>query len=246
MHVLARESSEHNEITVYETGELYGETGRFRCMRFADDAVQGAIDLRRPERVVLAYQRAVIGLLEALRPALRSLFVIGHGVGTIPMRFANRNVVVAEIDRAVVELSRTYFDYKTDNVRIGDGGEWLAREDDGAYDAIVADAFTRDGTPRSLTTPTFFRTAASKLAPGGVLLFNLFGKPRNDKRIGSVYAALADAFPHAAAFAMAGDDEEGNLVLVGGLREFGAREIEIAGCRRVSIERGYVARDSRG
>lgn len=245
MHVLARESSEHNEITVYETGELYGETGRFRCMRFADDAVQGAIDARRPDRVVLAYQRAVIGLLEKLRPELRRAFVIGHGIGTIAKHCAGRNVgvVVAEIDPAVVELSRRYFGYGLDNVRIGDGLALLSREDDGAYDAIVADAFTRDGTPRSLTTPSLFRTAAVKLAPGGVLLFNLFGKPRGDKRIGSVYATLCESFAYAAAFALGPDDEEGNLVLVGSHREFEARENEIAGCRSVSIERGYAVRE---
>lgn len=243
MHVLTRESSDYNDITVYEMGELYGETGRFRCLKFADDAVQGAIDLRRPERVLLGYQRAVIGLLDELCPELGRVFVIGHGIGTIARHYANRHVVVAEIDRMVVELSRRYFGYVGDNVILGDGKEVLAQQVNEEYDAIVLDAFTQDGTPRSLTTASFFGMVAEKLAPGGVLVCNLFGRSRGDKRIGAVYAGLSAAFAHVAAYGIAGDRDEGNLILIGGRTDFEAAPREIAGYRPVTVELGFAVRD---
>ncbi|RIE05446.1 hypothetical protein [Cohnella faecalis] len=58
MHLLAEESSRFNErLAVYETTRLYGETGKYRILQFADAAVQGAADLKNPSRIVLPYQR---------------------------------------------------------------------------------------------------------------------------------------------------------------------------------------------
>lgn len=238
MRVIWTGKSEWNEISVVETGELFGETGRFRCLKFADDAVQGAIDLRRPERVALPYQRAVVGLMERCGESFRRAFVIGHGTGAIAKRFADRDVVAAELDPLVVEASRTYFGYERDNVKIGDGRELLSREADGAYDFIVVDAFTSEGTPRSLTTRAFFEMAAAKLGGNGALLFNLFGRTRGDKRAGAVYAALRAAFPHTASYG-----DAGNLLLFGSFREIPRRDQAIEGFAPVDLEPGFPLRD---
>lgn len=244
LRVLWTGKSEYNEISVVETGQLFGETGRFRCLKFADDAVQGAIDLRRPERVALAYQRAVVGLMERSGASFRRAFVIGHGTGAIAKRFSDRDVVTAELDPMVVELSRTYFGYDRNNVKIGDGRELLSREEDGAFDFVVVDAFTSEGTPRPMTTPSFFEMAAGKLRDDGALIFNLFGKTRGDRRAGAAYAALRETFPFAAAFGDAGrPGAEGNLLLVGSRREIPLREQAVAGFAPVDLEPGFPLRD---
>jgi spermidine synthase len=62
LHLLAKESSPFNEIEVYDTTQLYGEMGKFRFLQFSDHAVQGAIDLKNPKRIVLEYPRAIVHL----------------------------------------------------------------------------------------------------------------------------------------------------------------------------------------
>ncbi|MBE1445184.1 hypothetical protein GGC63_004652 [Paenibacillus sp. OAS669] len=65
MQLLLRETSDYSEVSVYETTQLYGVNGKFRCLQFSDHAVQGAMDLKDPKRIVLEYPRAIIHLMEA-------------------------------------------------------------------------------------------------------------------------------------------------------------------------------------
>jgi len=111
MRLLARDCGKQPFITVYETDRLYGERGRFRVMQFSDDAVQGALDLNAPGRMVLEYPRAMIHLVEANHPVPRALFLIGHGIGTIAGYYKDTRLVSAEIDERVAALSRRFFGY---------------------------------------------------------------------------------------------------------------------------------------
>lgn len=83
MHPEFLNSKNTPEIQVYETTELYGERGRFRVLQFSGDAIQGALDLDHPRRVVFEYPRAMIHLMEAGEPYFEDVFLIGHGIGTI-------------------------------------------------------------------------------------------------------------------------------------------------------------------
>lgn len=100
----------NHEISVYESTQLYGEIGKFRFLQFSDHAVQGAIDLNDPQRIVLEYPRAIIHLMNINEPLFNNVFVIGHGIGTIAGHFSNKRFSVAEIDEKVVELSRSFLD----------------------------------------------------------------------------------------------------------------------------------------
>ena len=111
---LASVISGHQAITVYEANQLYGETGRFRFLQFADDAVQGALDLKNPRRIVLEYPRALIHLMERNDPLFRRLFMIGHGIGTIAAHYPDKQVTVAEIDEHVVEFCRDLFQLRSE------------------------------------------------------------------------------------------------------------------------------------
>lgn len=132
------------EITVYDANHLYGEIGKYRLLQFSDDAVQGAIDLKNPKRIVLEYPRAMIHLMESNDPSFKNMFIIGHGIGTIAGHYSDRQVMVAEIDEKVVELSREYFNYRNDNVVIGDGRQILSKVEAASLDYIIVDAFTKE------------------------------------------------------------------------------------------------------
>lgn len=245
MFTLLRETTPWNEITVYETHALPGQTGRFRCLRFADGAVQGAIDLRNPGRIVLEYPRALIHLLERNAPGFARAFMIGHGIGTIPARYPADAFTVAEIDGRVAALSRERFGYPWDNVVIGDGRAMLEAEPPASLDAVLIDAFTQDGTPGHLTTVECFAEAARRMRGPGLLLINLTGRTYGDCRIASIHASLAETFRHTAAFFLPASPGQsfGNILLAGSGRPIAYEAEELAGFRPFVPEPGSPLRD---
>ncbi|RKP58074.1 spermidine synthase [Cohnella endophytica] len=246
MQALAIESSPYNqEVTVFEVNRLYGETGRFRCLKFADEAIQGAIDLNEPGRVVLPYQRALLRIMELIDPAHESAFVIGHGIGTIAGHLSSKRIKVAEIDANVVALSRRYFDYRGDNVAIGDGREILSKEEPNSYGYIVLDAFNSKGTPLHLTTTEFFEIASERLAPGGAFLLNIMGKIHGDRLIDAIHSTLRLTYENVRVFALPADhkSEARNLILMGSQREYDFQPQEAVGVIEVQLEQGHIRRD---
>ena len=55
----------------------------------------------------------------------------------------------------------------------GDARLSLAREAEGAFDILILDAFSSDSIPTHLMTREALQLARTKLAPGGVILFNI-------------------------------------------------------------------------
>ncbi|SFB56318.1 Spermidine synthase [Cohnella sp. OV330] len=247
MQLIADEQGTHGELRIYDTTALYGEVGRFRILQFADGAVQGAIDLRDPSRVVLAYQRALIRLMDAIDPSFGRAFVIGHGAGTIARHYGSERIQAAEIDALVAEWSRVYFGCRHGNVAIGDGRELLAGTEAGSFDYVVVDAFTAEGTPPHLATLEFYGLARDRLRDGGAMLLNVIGRGKGDRRVASMLATLQAVFPYAAAISAAapGGEAGDNLILIAGPRTLARVEMP-PGCEPAEIEPGYVRRDRVG
>ena len=249
MQLLARVISGFNEIGVYETSELYGRTGRFRVMGFADEAVQGAMDLKDPQRIVLEYQRAVVQLMNGNNPSFESAFVIGHGIGTIAGQYPDKRFVVAEIDDAIVELSRQYFGYRMDNVVIGDGRRILEAQKPNSLDYVILDAFTSRGTPPHLTTLEFFALGKDKLRSEGAIILNLAGRSRNDRLTAAIHTTLSETFACVRAFYLpvvgASSEGSGNAIIVGSHRPIEVRPKLLAGFSEFEIGQGHIIRDSR-
>ncbi|WP_127529869.1 spermidine synthase [Paenibacillus kobensis] len=247
--LLTKKASRFNEIGVYETSELYGRTGKYRILQFADGAVQGAMDMKEPQRVVLEYQRAIIHLMDWNDPDFRSAFLIGHGTGTIAGHYPGKPFVVAEIDEMVVELSREYFGYRPHNVLIGDGRELLEEQMPNAFDYIILDAFTSKGTPMHLTTLEFFQTVMDKLRSGGAIILNLAGKLRNDRLSSAIHTTLSETCAYTRVFFLpvngAGMDDSGNMIMIGSNRPIQAQSGLTAGFAEIEMEQGHMIRDSK-
>ncbi|HZG85660.1 fused MFS/spermidine synthase [Paenibacillus sp.] len=232
-------------LTVYETNELYGEKGAFRALRFADGAVQGAVDLNDPARIVLEYPRAIMHLMEENDPDYESVFVIGHGVGTMGQALKDKRCKIAEIEEAVLDASRRFFGYALDNVVVGDGRAALAGESDEAYDYIVLDAFTDEGTPRHLTSLEFFRLCRRKLHPRGGIALNLIGRGEQNERIRSALTTLQQEFPYTRAFRLPspGSADLQNFVLIGRSAPIRCQLRAMAGFVDVKLAPGRIVRD---
>ncbi|MCZ8520940.1 MULTISPECIES: spermidine synthase [Paenibacillus] len=245
MQLLFKESSSYNqEIAVYEASLLYGKPGRYRFLQFSDGAVQGAVDLENPQRIVLEYPRGIIHLMEHNDASFSDVSVIGHGIGTIPGRYPDKRFVVAEIDAKVVECSRTFFGCHLP-VTIGDGRSILQQQQGAAFDYVILDAFDREGTPGHFTTAEFFGLAKEKLRPGGALLLNLMGKPGNDPYLNAVCTTLRQAFPYLQAFYLPGEEQGHlrNVIVMGGSSPLGFQGRRMAGFVEFLPGQGYILRD---
>lgn len=245
LHSQLHTHSNNHEITVYDTTELYGEHGSFRVMQFSNNAIQGAMDLNHPDRVVFEYPRAIIHLMECNAPHFEDVFLIGHGIGTIASHFAKKRFKVAELDSEVVALSRRYFGYTQDNVVIGDGRQILEGEEPQIYDYIILDAFTAAGTPKHLISREFFSIVASNLNSEGYLLMNLFGKGEQDPLINAIYTTLAEEFTYIKSFALPSDGvaDIRNIIMIGGNRPIQFQARHMAGFNEIQLGQGYLIWD---
>ncbi|MNO19891.1 spermidine synthase [compost metagenome] len=234
-----------HEIQVYETTELYGEKGRFRVLQFSGDAIQGALDLDHPRRVVFEYPRAMIHLMEAGEPFFEDVFVIGHGIGTIAGYFAEKRFKIAEVNAEVVKLSRQHFGYSQDNVTVGDGRNILEGEPERRYDYILLDAFTADGTPQHLITSEFFALARSRLNSRGSIIMNLMGRSEKDRLMGAIHTTLSDVFPYIKAFALPseGTADIRNILIMGSSKPIRYQARQMAGFVEITLGQGHVIRD---
>jgi spermidine synthase len=245
LRILFKETGQHQEIAVYDTTELYGEKGAFRVLQFSNQAVQGAMDLSDPERIVFEYPRAMLHLMQYNDPVFEDVFVIGHGIGTIAGHLPDKRVKVAELDRNVLELSREYFGYRLNNVIVGDGREILAGEAPHGYDFIILDAFNGTGTPLHLTSREFFRLAKDKLDSGGIILLNLMGRGETDKLASAVHTTLSAEFAYVKSFALPSESrgDLNNIILVGGHRPIQFQLRNMAGFTEIELGQGHILMD---
>ncbi len=111
----------------------------------------------------------------------RKVAVLGLGVGTLATyRVTGQHWTFYEIDPVVEQIARDerYFTYLRDcaaacSVITGDGRLSLAKADAQSYGVIMLDAFSSDAVPMHLMTKEALAVYLSKLASGGIVVFNI-------------------------------------------------------------------------
>lgn len=124
-------------------------------------------------------------LVSGSHPQPLRVLILGLGSGTVPRQYQyfiaptqRLEIEAVEIDPALVQLGRKYFDLarSTDaglTLHIGDGRSFL-RATARQYDVIVLDVFShQEFLPFQLASVEFFRLVRQHLAPGGVLGMNI-------------------------------------------------------------------------
>lgn len=172
---------------VYTTRDSSG--ARVRVLR-TGGVYQSATYLgERRMEPVFEYYRAFARLFEA-RPTAARVLAIGGGGFAFPKLVAAEHpgvrTDVVEIDPAVIRIARRWFflDEAVVLARAGGGDLRVFCEDgraflgrcEGAYDAVVIDAFVGAEPVRELATREAMRAARGALAPGGVLLANVVSR----------------------------------------------------------------------
>jgi hypothetical protein len=116
------------------------------------------------------------------RPIKKRVAVLGLGAGAMACYAEDhQDWTFYEINPNVEFIAKEYFTFLNDarnrGVRVqvigGDGRLSLAQAPDGAYDLIFADAFSSDAVPVHLLTRQALELYLSKLADGGLIVFNV-------------------------------------------------------------------------
>jgi spermidine synthase len=215
-------------------------------MQFSNKAIQGAMDLNNPERIVFEYPRAIIHLMEFNTPPFEDVFIIGHGIGTIAGHFSEKRFKIAELDNKVVELSKRCFGYNKNNVIVGDGRHILGCEEPHVYDYIILDAFTGKGTPKHLTSKEFFRITREKLDSDGSIILNLIGKGESDKLINAIYTTLNTEYAYTKSFSLPsqGVTDIRNIIIIGRNKPIVFQLRNMAGFTEIKLGQGHIIIDS--
>ena len=180
---------------IYEKTSLYRnitvtDDGNRICMQFASKGYyvsqQSCQYKDDPDRLVFDYAKLVMaGLL--INPQPERILIIGLGGGTLPktfhQMFPEAQVDSVEIDPAVVDVAKRFFDFEeSENVKVieRDGRVYVkqAMRFNRQYDYIILDAFNGDYIPEHLMTKEWLEEVKSILAPGGVLIANTFSASR--------------------------------------------------------------------
>jgi hypothetical protein len=122
----------------------------------------------------------VMGVLAA-RGGRRHIAVVGLGAGTLASYGrADWDMTFYEIDPAVVRIARnprlfTFVESSKSPVGmvLGDARQRILTAEAGAYDLIALDAFSSDAVPVHLLTREALQAYLERLAPEGVMTFNV-------------------------------------------------------------------------
>ncbi|NMG75076.1 fused MFS/spermidine synthase [Aromatoleum diolicum] len=184
------------------------EDAGVRYLHFGSEWIQGAMRIRRPYALELAYTREMMaGLL--LRDAdewPRSALLIGLGAASLT-RFVHHHcpqarIQVVEIEPRVVAAARQFFKLPDEDARlaihVGDGARYVM-ETERHFDLILVDGFDRHARAGALDTSPFYQAVRARLSGKGLMSVNLFGRSRGFRasveRIITAFDDRAIAFP---------------------------------------------------
>ena len=208
----------HDDETVYMS-ERHG----VRSLHIGSDTVQSSMRLARPNELELSYTRSMMGCLLFVPPPAKVL-MIGLGGGSLAKfifhRLPGTAVQAVEVNPRVVAISRQYFHVPPDDQRfevlVADGAEHV-RRDDVSADVLLVDGYEGNAHVEELASPEFYSACRQRLAPGGVMVVNLWG---GDKLFYTLVKRIEDAFSAGTLCLPA--ERPGNVVVFGFERKPGA------------------------
>ena len=201
--------------------EVSEEAG-IRYLHFSIDWIQGAMRVKRPNALELAYTREMMaGLLFRDAPWPKSALLIGLGAGSLAKfiyhHLPETKITVVEIDPQVEVIARLHFKLPDDPLRlkvvIGDGAEYMLAGGK-KFDCILVDGFDKRGRAGVLDTIPFYQACRARLTRNGLMATNLLGHSRgfhaSKARIAEAFDGRSLVFPscdsgNTIAFATGGD-----------------------------------------
>ena len=215
-------SNDDTYHTQFEQESLYGwvrvidnpaENYRFLTV---DASTIGAASLSHGENV-LTYQK-IVNLIPSLAPNMKRALLVGQGAGHMAMTLKDHGIITdtLEIDPAVAQAARDYFDFTATGKTIIGDARYEIRQLKDTYDLIILDVFTGGSEPVHLLTVETMTQLRSLLSNQGILALNFvaFLDNGNDAALASVAKTLAQVFPHQQVFISEPDDALNDFIFI--------------------------------
>jgi spermidine synthase len=169
-----------------------------RSLHIGSDTVQSSMRLARPNDLELSYTRSMMAFLLFVRPP-KKMLMIGLGGGSLAKfvyyRLPDTVTTAVEVNPRVLAVARQYFNVPADDPRfavvIDDGMSFVERRDV-TVDVLAVDGYEADSHVESLATKSFYTACRERLAPGGMLVVNLWG---GDRQFHTLLARIQSSFP---------------------------------------------------
>lgn len=190
-------------------------------------AEQSHVNLEHPNEVFYEYLRRIAHLVDICAPAGEPIRALHLGAGALTLARYIQAVRPGSRQHAV-ERVRELLDFVLQHLPlpegtqletwIGDAREALGQLDPGLrFDVVILDIFSGPEAPAHIASADFYREAAERLAPQGVLVINVGDEP-GLTLVRSQVAAMRSVLADVAAFAEAGmftGRYPGNIILAG-------------------------------
>ena len=178
------------------------EKSGIRYLHFGSSWVQGAMRVRQPNQLELAYTREMMAclLLRQDHQWPRKALLVGLGAASLTKFFyhhlAHCDTTVVEINPTVVAVARQSFHLPPSTpgrlqIEIADGAD-LIRDSQEIFDLILVDGFDPDARAGTLDTSSFYANCHARLSLQGLLGVNLLGR---NKGFAASAQRLEEAFP---------------------------------------------------
>jgi spermidine synthase len=200
-----------DSATVY-ISEKFG----VRSLHIGSDTIQSAMRIAKPHELELAYTRSMMAFLLFQARPQRALLV-GLGGGSLAKFIYARMpwviTEVVEINPRVLTVARRYFHVPENDDRltitIADGAEHKGRAGP-PVDVLAVDGYDAESHVEELSDSTFYAACRRRLAPGGILVVNLWG---GDRQFNDILQRIENAFPAGTLCLPA--EKPGNIIVFG-------------------------------
>lgn len=131
---------------------------------------------------------------------VKSLAIVGLAAGTLARQasavFGPIPIDGFEIDPAIIEVGRRYFDMNEPNLNaVAQDGRWGLEHSSRRYSLIALDAYRPPYIPWHLTTREFFQIVRDRLEEDGVMVINVGRAPDDRRLIDGLVGTIQTIFP---------------------------------------------------
>lgn len=199
----------YNSLTVERRGSIVELRARAR----GGEALESAVDLDDPLRLVVHYTRSLYGAL-FIAPDPKRVLMIGLGGAGFHRLFAaafpESVLHTVELDPKVLEVCESRMEFKRSErtpVTLMDGRMFVKHNRD-TWDWLILDAFRGGFVPPHLKTEEFYRECARRISERGVFVSNLHA---TSELFYSDLKTIQAVFPQVVLFATR---DRGNVIAV--------------------------------
>jgi spermidine synthase len=187
-----------------------------RSLHIGSDTIQSAMRIAKPYELELSYTRSMMAFLLFQARPQRALLV-GLGGGSLAKFIYARmpwvTTEVVEVNPRVLTVARRYFHVPENDgrltVTLGDGAEHV-RCAGVPVDVLAVDGYDAESHVEELSDSAFYAACHRRLAPGGILVVNLWG---GDREFNDILQRIVQAFPAGTLCLPA--EKPGNIIVFG-------------------------------